>query len=57
MYPVQRHWLPEGDQVKWQKLELASDTLEQLFHIMTQNQKFSQGLAQATAALKKWKPI
>ena len=52
LYPVQHQWLPEGDQIKGQKLEQASNTLEQLLHIMAQNQKFSQGLHKPLQLLK-----
>ena len=59
LYPVQGQWHPEGDQSKGAKAgycNYPSNTLEQLFQIMAQKQKFSQGL-NSTAALTKRKPI
>ena len=52
LYPVSANSFQREIKVKGQRLDQASNTLEQLFHIMAQNQKFSQGLNKPLLLLK-----
>ena len=51
-YPVQPNGFQREIEVKGKKLEQASNTLRQLFHIMAQNHKFSQELQKPLQLLK-----